>query len=96
VRVELAAPFDGHEPNATIDIDDTTGRRLVSNGLARMAPDNDTPDESWSMAALRDRAATEGKTITGLRSKADFLAVLGDQTSAPNPAGNGEPEGATP
>ena len=37
MRITLAYPHDGHEPDDTIDVDDEVGRRLVHDGRARLA-----------------------------------------------------------
>lgn len=37
MKVTLAMPFDGHQPDDTIDVDDVTGRDLLRSGWARTA-----------------------------------------------------------
>lgn len=47
MRVTLAYPFDGHEPDETIEVDDSVGRTLIRDGFARApehTPTNVTPD----------------------------------------------------
>lgn len=37
MRVTLAYPYEGHEPDETIEVDDDEGRRLLTTGHARKA-----------------------------------------------------------
>lgn len=37
MKVTLAYPIDGHEPDETIDVDDERGRTLLRDGFARPA-----------------------------------------------------------
>ncbi len=39
MRVVLAYPRDGHAADDVIDVDDETGRVLVQDGFARLAPE---------------------------------------------------------
>lgn len=44
MKVTLAVPFDGHQPDETIEVDDATGRRLLHDGFARRPVESPTPD----------------------------------------------------
>lgn len=37
MRVTLAAPFDGHAADSTVEVADPVGRRLLDTGRARLA-----------------------------------------------------------
>lgn len=37
MKVTLAYPYEGHEPDETIDLPDAEARRLVNDGRARRA-----------------------------------------------------------
>ncbi len=93
MRITLAYPYDGHDPDETIEIDDRRGRAMISNGVARPAPALE-PDDSWKVADLRSFASTNSIDLGGASTKADILAALAaDKTRAPNPAGDGTTEG---
>lgn len=54
MRIALAYPYDGHAPNDVIDVDDRTGRRLISDGRARLLPDLDPQVDSKPAADTGD------------------------------------------
>lgn len=96
MKVDLAAPFQGHAPDETVDLPERTARELVSNGLARLTPVvEEWPNASWTKDRIIEWASAHSVELTGT-TKAQYLTGIGEQTRAPNPAGNGEPEGATP
>lgn len=49
MKVTLAHPYDGHEPDKTVDVPDREARNLISDGFARL-PDSD-------LAAAFDKVA---------------------------------------
>lgn len=92
--IQLAYPYDGHEPDDTIEVDDQTGRTLVRDGVARLPGVND----HRSVAELRQLAADRGVDLGGATRKADIVAALDaaggltvtPSSTTPAPAGNTE------
>lgn len=80
IRITLAYPYEGHDPDTTITVDEATGRRMVREGWARHAEVG--PDSK--VADLKAYADKHGIDVTGLRSKAEYLAAIetAEQTRA--------------
>lgn len=78
MRITLAVPYEGHDPDETVDLDDADARRLLRDGFARL-PDRD----AQTVPELRDYAKAQGIDITGLSRKADITAAI---EAAENPS----------
>jgi len=37
LKIDLAYPYDGHQPDETIEVDDDVGRQMIRDGYARPA-----------------------------------------------------------
>lgn len=92
MRVTLAYPYDGHEPDETIDVDDELGRRLVREGRARLAL-RDAPVESDSggipaptVDELRGYARARGLSVREARKQwaADTAAGIDPRHPSPD------------
>lgn len=94
MRITLAYPHDGHDPDETIEIEDRRGRAMIQNGVARPAPEVE-PDETWKVDEVKSWLADHPEVdATGATTKAQFLAAIAaSKTRAPNPAGDGTTEG---
>lgn len=46
MKVTLAYPWEDHQPDQTVDVDDETGRTLLRDGFARPA-DGEPPGQPW-------------------------------------------------
>lgn len=92
MRVELAYPYEGHEPDEIIEVDRQTGRNLVSAGRAR--PAADAPDKSWTVDDLVAYLDTHGIPLPARNTKAALLAAIGETTAPPTnpPAEAAEPK----
>lgn len=80
MKITLAYPFEGHDPDTTIEIDDVRGRRMIRDGKARRAdigPDSKASD-------LKEYAEKANIDLTGKRSKQEILTAIerAEQTRA--------------
>lgn len=73
MRIQLAYPWEGHNPDDVVDVDDQQGRTMIREGLARV-PDS---ARDLSMDELRLQARDRGVPTKGL-SKAELLEALKD------------------
>ena len=93
MRITLAVPYDGHDPDETIEVDDANGRRLLRDGFARLPDRNEQ-----TVSELRDYAKAQGIDIAGLSRKADIAAAIEEaETTSVSPTtivtpGTGEEE----
>lgn len=72
MRVTLAYPYDGHGPDATINVDEPIGRRLIRDGLARHPEDLD----GMTLPELRDYAERNGIDLEDVTKKTDVRAAI--------------------
>lgn len=81
MRVTLAYPFEGHDPDETIEVDDAAGRTMIRDGLARLPDSGDR-----TVAELKARAKELGVPLKGLRRREDIEAAIASVERAPEPA----------
>jgi len=74
VRITLAYTYDGHDADATIEVDDQVGRQMVHDGAARLPDQADLADQS--AAELRAYALDHGIDLAGARSKVDIAETI--------------------
>lgn len=71
-----------YPPGATVELSDQVARSLPEGLLERasgrqaQAERSETPDESWTVAQLREYAGENGIELGNARSKADILAAI--------------------
>jgi hypothetical protein len=82
MRVTLAYPWDGHDPDETVEVDNATGRRLLRDGKARPADDEAAgvdvgprvdvlpdPDDGVTFAEVKAYAANRGVSTTEAKNQ---------------------------
>lgn len=52
MKVTLAYPYDGHQPDETVEVEDAVGLQLISDGHARHA----APEKSAPTTTTKRRA----------------------------------------
>lgn len=98
MRVTLAYPFDGHQPDETIELPDPLGRRLVREGRARHAADDGPPvaDSDGipppTVDEIRDYAHARGLSVRAARKQWAADTAAGIDPREPQPAA---PDGVT-
>lgn len=70
MKLILAYPWEGHDPDKTIDVDDETGRTLLRDGFARPA-DADSREATLNLPG----AGTEPPPMSGAGSGRDSWAA---------------------
>lgn len=61
MKITLAYPYEGHDPDDTIDVDEGTARELVNDGKARYATEDEKPAKKTAAkkTAAKKAAAPE-------------------------------------
>ena len=87
--ITLAAPFEGHAPDETIDVDDNVGRLMVREGYARIpsAAGSTIPEILAAVGTdpLLARTALDAELARGDKARSSLigqLTELADTTSA--------------
>lgn len=88
MKIRLLAPHyvkGGTKVGSEHDVDDALAQRLIDRGVAEntapkaQAPAKaDTPDDSWTVADLRDYAHEHNIDLGDVSKKADILDAIGE------------------
>lgn len=76
MRVTLAYPYEGHKAGTTVSVDETTARRLLHDGRARLAGPGGTDLDTLTMTELEAVAKSLRVDTTGLRRKAELRDAI--------------------
>lgn len=68
MKIVLAYPYEGHDPDDEIDVDETVGRRMISEGFARH------PEQT--VAELRQYAKDAGINLRGASKRDEIEAAI--------------------
>jgi hypothetical protein len=71
MKITLAYPYEGHDPDETIDVGSAEGRRLLADGRARLAA-----TDAGTVAELKAYADAEGIDVGGATRRADIEAAV--------------------
>lgn len=74
MKITLAYPRDGHDPDETIEVEDHVGRQLVQDGVARL-PDPATFD-AMKADELKAYAGEHGIDLGEATKKADIVQTI--------------------
>lgn len=91
--VTLAYPYQGHQPDETVDLPPNEARRLLRDGYARPAGTGEL--QGRTVAELRSYAAEHGIDLAGTNRKADIVAAIDaaeSSTSTRRPPGDNPEE----
>lgn len=65
MRVDLAYPWQGHQPDDTVEVDDAVGKQLIRDGKARPTPAPEPELTSEPETAPQTTASTDADTKEG-------------------------------
>lgn len=68
MKIILAYPYEGHQPDETIEVDAAVGKRLIREGRARRAAD--------TVPELKEYAAEAGIPLKGATRKAEIESAV--------------------
>lgn len=76
--ITLAYPWNGHDPDETVEVDDRTGRKLIRYGKARPADPTPPPAVAPPPPPYPHRARIEGPPTDPPATRRDLTAPPGD------------------